>query len=244
MKTKELQAVLQQLKDTVANAQCLIASIEAMLESSNENPKEETPEDTPVVSEVSNVPIIKEEVEELHSTAELEYNEEFPSSAEITEYNEELDMARDAYYFEHKEDPRKEVEGTTLLEPPTEVHIDIPKDSTPDEETIIACQILSKLPDFYNGTCRSIVLQKQWHDNSNKINPKTGKNYDKLHINKYKVVVTAEDIEGYPLGSIIIHWDTLAKWHDFLISKGINKHKETDNPHTNWMPEEVSLCID
>ena len=140
--------------------------------------------------------------------------------------------------------PILEEEIKELPAPPAEVHIDIPKDNTPDEETIIACQILSKLPDFYNGTCRSIVLQKLWHDNSDKIDPKTGKNYDKLHINKYKVVITAEDIDGNSIGTITIHWNTLAEWHAFLISRGINKHKETNNPHTNWMPNEVSLCID
>lgn len=127
-----------------------------------------------------------------------------------------------------------EEEVEELPAPPAEIHI---KDNTPDEETVVACQILSKLPDFYEGTCRSIVLQKQWHDNSEK-------GYTKLHINKYKVIVTAEDIEGNPIGTTIVHWNTLAKWHSFLIGRGINKHKETDNPHTNWMPNEVSLCID
>lgn len=140
------------------------------------------------------------------------------------------------------EEPVEEEEREELPAPPKVVYVK--PDKTPDEETIVGCQILSKLPDFYEGTCRSIVLQKQWHDNSNKVNPKTGENYDKLHISKYKVVITAEDIEGYPIGSITVHWNTLAKWHTFLISRGINKHKVTNDPHTNWMPNEVSLCID
>ena len=192
MKQKEILAAIQQLKGTVANVQCEIAALEELV--ANENHQEETPDETPVVNEVSNVPIIEEEVEELPA-------------------------------------------------PPAEVHIDTDY-NTPDEETIVACQILSKLPSFYDGTCRGIVLQKQWHDNSDKINPKTGKNYDKLHINKYKVIITAEDIEGNSLGTTIVHWNTLAEWHVFLIGRGINKHKETDNPHTNWMPKKVSLCID
>ena len=132
--------------------------------------------------------------------------------------------------------PIIEEEVEELPAPPAEVHIDT-EDNTPDEETIVACQILSKLPSFYNGTCRSIVLQKQWHDNSDK-------GYTKLHINKYKVVITAEDIDGNTIGTTTVHWNTLAEWHSFLISRGINKHKETDNPHTNWMPKKVSLCID
>ena len=185
MKYNEIMAAIQQLKDTVANVQCEIAALEELV--ANENHQEETPDETPVVNEVANVPIIEEEVEELPA-------------------------------------------------PPAEVHIDT-EDNTPDEETIIACQILSKLPDFYNGTCRSIVLQKQWHDNSDK-------GYTKLHINKYKVVITAEDIEGNSIGTTIVHWNALAEWHVFLIGRGINKHKETDNPHTNWMPKKVSLCID
>ena len=145
-------------------------------------------------------------------------------------------------------------EREELPAPPAEIHIDVveekpkatpkAKEVAPDEETVIACQILSKLPDFYKGTCRSITLQKQWHDNSDKINPRTQRGYEKLHINRYKVVITAEDIESKPIGTIIVHWNTLAEWHPFLISRGINKHKETDNPHTNWMPKIVSLCID
>ena len=140
-----------------------------------------------------------------------------------------------------------------LPAPPAEIYIDVveekpkaaPKaEAAPDEETVIACQILSKLPDFYKGTCRSITLQKQWHDNSDKINPKTQKNYDKIHINVYKVIVTAEDIEGKPLGSIVVHWNTLSKWHQFLRKRHIEEHDVTDNPHTNWMPKIVSLCID
>jgi hypothetical protein len=141
-----------------------------------------------------------------------------------------------------------------LPAPPAEIHIDVveekpkatskAKEAAPDEETVIACQILNKLPDFYKGTCRSITLQKQWHDNSDKINPKTQKNYDKIHINVYKVIVTAEDIEGKPLGSIVVHWNTLSKWHQFLRKRHIEEHDVTDNPHTNWMPKIVSLCID
>ena len=145
-------------------------------------------------------------------------------------------------------------EREELPAPPAEIHIDVveekpkatpkAKEAAPDEETVIACQILSKLPDFYKGTCRSITLQKQWHDNSHKVNPRTKEGYDKLFINRYKVVITAEDIESKPIGTITVHWNTLAEWHAFLISRGINKHTETDNPHTNWMPKIVSLCID
>lgn len=153
-----------------------------------------------------------------------------------------------------EEAPVITVEREELPTPPAEIYIDVveekpevtpkAKEAAPDEETVIACQILSKLPDFYKGTCRSITLQKQWHDNSDKINPKTQKNYDKIHINVYKVIVTAEDIEGKPLGSTVVHWNTLSKWHQFLRNRHIEEHYVTDDPHTNWMPKIVSLCID
>ena len=237
-----MKAVLQQLKDTVANAnetianaQCLIASIEVMLESSNENLQEETPEETPVVNEVSNevstVPIIEEEVEELRTTAELEYNEEFPSSAEITEYNEELDMARDAYYFEHKEDPREEVENITLPDPPKEIHIKLPKAKvkTPDAESIMGCQILTALPDFYDGKCSLIKLHKRYFDNGQ----------PKLFIDKYHVVIEAYDSDMNLLGSTVTHWNNLGKFHVELVKRGINTHKGE-----NWMPKVINLDLD
>ena len=63
MKQKEILAAIQQLKNTVANVQCEIAALEELV--ANENHQEETPDETPVVNEVSNVPIIEEEVEEL-----------------------------------------------------------------------------------------------------------------------------------------------------------------------------------
>ena len=63
MKYNEIMAAIQQLKNTVANVQCEIAALEELVV--NENHQEETPDETPVVNEVSNVPIIEEEVEEL-----------------------------------------------------------------------------------------------------------------------------------------------------------------------------------
>lgn len=63
MKYNEIMAAIQQLKDTVANVQCEIAALEELVV--NENHQEETPDETPVVNEASNVPIIEEEVEEL-----------------------------------------------------------------------------------------------------------------------------------------------------------------------------------
>lgn len=63
MKYNEIMAAIQQLKNTVANVQCEIAALEELVV--NENHQEETPDEAPVVNEVSNVPIIEEEVEEL-----------------------------------------------------------------------------------------------------------------------------------------------------------------------------------
>jgi hypothetical protein len=67
MKKEEIMAAIQQLKDIAGNLQCQIAALEELVV--NENYQEETPDETPVVNEVSsemsNVPIIEEEVKEL-----------------------------------------------------------------------------------------------------------------------------------------------------------------------------------
>jgi len=191
----------------------------------------------------------REEVMAIISSMEMQLAalKELVAAEEVVVVNE--NPVEEAPVINEQNEEREE-----LPAPPAEIHIDVveekpkvtpkAKEVAPDEETVIACQILSKLPDFYKGTCRSITLQKQWHDNSDKINPKTQKNYDKIHINVYKVIVTAEDIEGKPLGSIVVHWNTLSKWHQFLRKRHIEEHDVTDNPHTNWMPKIVSLCID
>lgn len=71
MKYNEIMAAIQQLKNTVANVQCEIAALEELV--ANENHQEETPDETPVVNEVSNVPIIEEEVEELPAPPAVVY---------------------------------------------------------------------------------------------------------------------------------------------------------------------------
>lgn len=178
MKTKEIKVVLQQLKDTVANAQCLIASIEAMLESENEDSKEEIPEETPVVND----------------------------------------------------EPSKE-EREILPEPPKEIHVKLPKAKvkTPDFESIIGCQILTALPDFYDGKCSLIKLHKRYFDN--------GK--PRLFIDKYHVVIEAYDSDMNLLGSTVTHWNNLGKFHIELVKRGINTHKGD-----NWMPKTICLDLD
>ncbi len=177
METKEIKVVLQQLKDTVANAQCLIASLEVMLY--NENLKEETPEETPVVND----------------------------------------------------EPSKE-EREVLPEPPKEIHVKLPKVKkvkTPDAESIIGCQILTTLPDFYDGKCSLIKLHKRYFDN--------GK--PRLFIDKYHVVIEAYDSDMNLLGSTVTHWNNLGKFHVELVKRGINTHKGE-----NWMPKTICLDLD
>lgn len=184
MKTKEIKTALQQLKDTVAsvneivaNAQCLIASIEAMLESNNENLKEETPEETPI-----------------------------------------------------NDEPSKE-EREILPEPPKVIHVKLPKAKvkTPDAESIMGCQILTALPDFYDGKCSLIKLHKRYFDNGQ----------PRLFIDKYHVVIEAYDSDMHLLGSTTTHWNNLSKFHVELSKRGINTHKGE-----NWMPKTICLDLD
>lgn len=68
-------AAIQQLKDIAGDLQCQIAALEELVV--NENYQGETPDETPVVNEVSNEPIVEEEVEELPAPpAEIEVDED------------------------------------------------------------------------------------------------------------------------------------------------------------------------
>lgn len=117
----------------------------------------------------------------------------------------------------------------TLPDPPAEVIVDIPKNNTPDEECVLGCKIITKLPDFYEGKCSVLRLHKQYFDNGQ----------PKLYINKYKVVVIALDNAVQEIGRIVTHWNNLKEFHAELIKLGINTHnKET------WMPKVINLDLD
>lgn len=133
-----------------------------------------------------------------------------------------------------------EDEDITLPDPPAEVTIDMPEETMPccpdyssmsyKEEVVLGCKILTIVgTDFYKGKCAFIRVHKQYFDN--------GK--PKLYINKYKVVVTAFDIDGEFLGEIIVHWDFLKEVHLELIKLGINTHSKD-----NWMPKVITLFTD
>lgn len=172
MKYNEIMAAIQQLKNQIAVLEELVI---------NENHQEETPDDTPVVS---NVPVVEKEIKALPA-------------------------------------------------PPTEIHVDISIESVgkqaPDEETMLGCQIITDLPDFYNGKCSVLKLQKRYFDNGQ----------PKLYIDKYHVVITALDVKGNSIGSIVTHWNNLSKFHAALMQRGINTHNKT-----NWMPKTIWLDLD
>ena len=119
-----------------------------------------------------------------------------------------------------------------LPAPPAEIHVDIEvlkKTEEPDPEAVLGCQIITELPDFYQGTCSVLRLHKLYFDNGQ----------PKLYINKYKVVVIALDNKMHEIGRIVTHWNNLAKFHAELTKRGINTHTGE-----NWMPKIINLDLD
>jgi len=136
-------------------------------------------------------------------------------------------------------------ERKELPAPPKEIYIKVKRDRTPDEETIIGSAILTKFKMSYSTPCRSMTLQWKYQDNSDKINKKTGKPYTEVYRDRYQtIVITAEDINGNPIGTKTVSWNSLVEWHAFLRSRNIFKPEYTNNPHTNGVPHKVHLCID
>ena len=123
-------------------------------------------------------------------------------------------------------------EGEELPAPPAEIHVDIEvlkPSKEPDPESVLGCQIITELPDFYQGTCSVLRLHKLYFDNGQ----------PKLYINKYKVVVIALDNKMHEIGRIVTHWNNLAKFHAELSKRGINTHTGE-----NWMPKIINLDLD
>jgi hypothetical protein len=119
-----------------------------------------------------------------------------------------------------------------LPAPPAEIHVDIEvlkPSKEPDPESILGCQIITSLPDFYQGTCSVLRLHKLYFDNGQ----------PKLYINKYKVVIIALDNKMHEIGRMITHWNNLSKFHAELSKRGINTHTGE-----NWMPKIINLDLD
>ena len=138
------------------------------------------------------------------------------------------------------ENPVKEIpvineqneEREELPAPPAEIHVDIEvlKNTTePDPESVLGCQIITSLPDFYQGKCSVLRLHKLYFDNGQ----------PKLYINKYKVVIIALDSKMQEIGRMITHWNNLSKFHAELSKRGINTHTGE-----NWMPKIINLDLD
>ena len=118
-----------------------------------------------------------------------------------------------------------------LPAPPAEIHVDIDvlkPSKEVDPEAVLGCQIITELPDFYQGTCSVLRLHKLYFDNGQ----------PKLYINKYKVVVIALDNKMHEIGRIVTHWNNLAKFHAELSKRGINTHTGE-----NWMPKVINLDL-
>ena len=123
-------------------------------------------------------------------------------------------------------------EREELPAPPAEVHVDIEvlePSKEPDPESVLGCQIITELPDFYQGTCSVLRLHKLYFDNGQ----------PKLYINKYKVVIIALDSRMQEIGRMITHWNNLSKFHTELTKRGINTHTGE-----NWMPKIINLDLD
>ena len=119
-----------------------------------------------------------------------------------------------------------------LPAPPAEIHVDIEvlkPSKEPDPESVLGCQIITELPDFYQGTCSVLRLHKLYFDNGQ----------PKLYINKYKVVIIALDDHMQEIGRMITHWNNLSKFHAELAKRGINTHTGE-----NWMPKIINLDLD
>lgn len=133
-------------------------------------------------------------------------------------------------------DTEEEVVNNPVVEelpaPPAEIHVDIDilkPSKEVDPEAVLGCQIITELPDFYQGTCSVLRLHKLYFDNGQ----------PKLYINKYKVVVIALDNKMHEIGRIVTHWNNLAKFHAELSKRGINTHTGE-----NWMPKIINLDLD
>jgi hypothetical protein len=123
-------------------------------------------------------------------------------------------------------------EREELPAPPAEIHVDVDilkHSKEVDPEAVLGCQIITELPDFYQGTCSVLRLHKLYFDNGQ----------PKLYINKYKVVVIALDNKMHEIGRMITHWNNLSKFHAELSKRGINTHTGT-----NWMPKIINLDLD
>lgn len=123
-------------------------------------------------------------------------------------------------------------ESTTLPEPPKVIYIDTPKKvkkELPDDDAKLGCQIITSLPDFYNGKCSVLKVHKRYFDNGQ----------PKLFIDIYRVVIEAYDANMKQIGSYTTHWNNLSKFHNELIARGINTHAKD-----NWMPKTILLDLD
>lgn len=125
-----------------------------------------------------------------------------------------------------------DLDANRLPDPPAEIIVDIPEDTskkcfTYDEEVILGCAILGEFNIEYAGTASNICLHLSQFENG-----KTTKFLDRYH-------VTCEiyDTNGTLLASKYIHKDNLSKFPE-LVQLGLYTYN-----HINYEPKKIYFAL-
>ena len=101
-----------------------------------------------------------------------------------------------------------------------------------DEEKVLGQNILRDLK-IDNDKCSVLRLQKCYYDNG----------CEKLFIDRWHVKLTMLDDMMKVLDEKIVTWKSLSAYHQQLRARGLERHKESDDPHQNWMPNIINLDL-
>jgi len=101
-----------------------------------------------------------------------------------------------------------------------------------DEEKVLAQNIMRDLK-IDNDKCSVLRLQKRYYDNG----------CEKLFIDRWHVKLTMLDDMMKVLDEKIVTWKSLSAYHQQLRARGLERHKESDDPHQNWMPNIINLDL-
>lgn len=81
--------------------------------------------------------------------------------------------------------------------------------------------------------CSVLRLQKCYHDNG----------MERLFIDRWHVRLTMLDEDMKVIGEKIVQWKSLHNYHYQLRGLGLERHKVSDDPHQNWMPNIINLDL-
>ena len=101
-----------------------------------------------------------------------------------------------------------------------------------DEEKVLGQNILRDLK-IDNDNCSVLRLQKCYYDNG----------CEKLFIDRWHVKLTMLDDKMKVLDEKIVTWKSLSAYQQQLRARGLERHKESDDPHQNWMPNIINLDL-